>query len=174
MLGVHSPLCIILVFRSSLGSLWQPKQYGGGMCLWTCLLNTDGNMLICFLVSERLNGKDRLSMKIQYFQASFLQDALFTAVTWQGATVCWGTQMILSTDFSLLKNSLCSLCTSLAAGEPDCVFVQWSAWYRAGASLCLSVVPLLKRTENYCPQVSAVLLLFCCRPWPRCCVCLNR
>lgn len=50
-------------------------------------------------------------------------------------------------------------CTSLAPEELDCVFVQWSGWYRAGTSLCLSVVPLFKRTENYCPQVSAVL---CC------------
>lgn len=108
------------------------------------------------------------------FSGLFSPGRSFTAVTWQGATACWGKQMILSTDFSLLKNSLCSLCASLAAGEPDCVFVQWSAWYRAGASLCLSVMPLLKRTENYCTQVSVMLLLFCCRPWPRFCVYLNR
>lgn len=49
------------------------------------------------------------------------------------------------------------LCTSLASGEWDSVFVQWSAWYCAGTSLCLSVVPLFRRTENYCPQISAVL-----------------
>lgn len=84
----------------------------------------------------------------------------FSAVTWWGPMVCWGKQMIFSTDLSLLKNSQCSLCTSLATREPACVFVQWSGWYYAGTSLGLSVVPLFKRTENCCPHISAVLLLF--------------
>lgn len=175
-------MSIILVFRSSLGNLCQPKQNEGGtyidismyVCMCACVCAWWILMLICFQVSECWNGKGRLSMNVQCFQASFLQDALFTAIMWRGPTVCWGKQMILSTDFSPLKNSRCSLCALLAAGEPDCVFVQWSGWYCAGTSLCLSVVPLFKRTENYCPQVSAVLLLFCHRPWPRCCVGLNR
>lgn len=48
-------------------------------------------------VLEHQKGKGRLSTILQCFQASFLQDALFTAVMWGGPAVCWDKQLIPST-----------------------------------------------------------------------------